>query len=471
MRRIYATLLTGCVLLLAAGCSSVNPRAGFDDVRGEMKKRTGRELHWSRNTVEDPEVEKQTAKLLKDKLTVHEAVQVALLNNPRLQATYEELGVAQADLVEAGLMENPVFEGSMRFDHGARPAVDAAVVENFMSIFMIPLRKEMAKQELRKAKLHVTSRAMDLARRVTTEFYRQQAARQSLEMRRTVRDAAEASHEMAQRLREAGNITKLELSQQRRMYEQARLDLSAAELAVAEGQERLNRLMGLWGEDATWQVGTTLPEVPGQKLDVSDLEKKVVRNSLDIAMARRELEARAAQMGITNVTSVLPELEAGVEGEGESSGHLEVGPALSLPIPIFNQGQPARTKARAELRAQWDEYTGTAIDVRAAARAALQRLRVTRQRAEHYRRVVVPLQDRIMHQTQLRYNGMFLGVFQLLQTKQQQVQTRQRYIEELRNYWIARTEMEYLLAGLMVEGSAVNVSAGGGMEAAGGGGH
>lgn len=264
-------------------------------------------------------------------------------------------------------------------------------------------------------------------------------------------------------------MTDLALSRQRSAHERARLDLSAAELAVAESRERLNTLMGLWGKDTDWTVAPRLPDVPSEGIPLEKLERHAIEKSLELAMTRRKVEAAAGRAGMANVTSIIPELEAGAEGEGEPSGHWQVGPAVSFPVPLFHQGGPARARAGAELRRAWEAYTATAIEVRSAARTARHRLLTTRQRAIYYRDVILPLQKKIMHQTQLRYNGMFVGVFELLQTKQQEIEARRRYIEELRNYWIARTELEQVLNGHMVEGSAVSISAGAGMGSTGGG--
>ena len=100
---------------LLVGCSSVDPAAAFPDVQALAQERVGARLHWIRGTPEDAEVDRKVRELLSTPLSVEAAVQIALLNNRMLQATYEELGVAQAELVQAGLLKNPVFGGMVRF--------------------------------------------------------------------------------------------------------------------------------------------------------------------------------------------------------------------------------------------------------------------------------------------------------------------------------------------------------------------
>jgi len=329
------------------------------------------------------------------------------------------------------------------------------VVDDFMHILMMPLRKRLAATELERTKLMVTSAVMDLAGQVRVAVLSYQADRQMLQMQRTQLDAAEASYEMAQRLRAAGNVTELDVSVKRSLYEQTKIDVSSAEEALQEDRERLNALMGLWGGQTQWDVEGDLPQVPKDPMDLSDLEERAVERSLDLAMSWRDLEVAARQLGIKNVTSVLPQADVGVHAEGDTGSPWAVGPELNLPLPLFDQGGPVRAAARAELRRHWDDYTALAVEVRSGARAARNRLVTARQQAVYYRDVIVPLQEQITHETQLRYNAMFLGVFQLLQAKQQETAVKGRYIEQLRNYWTARVELEQILNGRLAGRTAV----------------
>ncbi len=463
MRRPGAILLSLVLPLFAAGCAHVAVREGFADVRKQVSERTGHEIRWDLGTAEDEQARAAVDKLLAQKLTPDTAVQVALLNNRRLQGVYEQLGIDQADLVQAGLLKNPVFDGSARFVHHDGRQYELVVVDDFIHILTMPLQKRLAAAELERAKLMVTGAVMDLAGQVRTAVLGYQADRQMLSMQRTQLDAAEASYEMAQRLRKAGNVTELDVSVKRSLYEQTRIDVSSAEAALQQDRERLNALMGLWGGQTQWDVDGDLPDVPEQPMDLSDLEKRAVERSLDLAAAWRGLEVAARQLGIKNVTSVLPQADVGVHAEGDTGSPWALGPELSLPLPLFDQGGPVRASARAELRRHWDAYTALAVEVRAAARAARDRLVTARQQAVYYRDVIVPLQEQITRETQLRYNAMFVGVFQLLQAKQQEIAVKGRYIQQLRDYWVARAQLEQILAGRLTGRT------GAGMGMAGGG--
>src|SRR5213080_216306 len=100
-------LLWGTVAL--AGCAHVDPNPAFADLVNTVHLRTGKRVQWNRSSAGDAQAQAAVTSLLSRALTWDSAVQIALLNNHNLQATYEELGIAQADLVEAGLLRNPIF--------------------------------------------------------------------------------------------------------------------------------------------------------------------------------------------------------------------------------------------------------------------------------------------------------------------------------------------------------------------------
>ena len=463
--------------VLTGGCAAVPREAGFPDVERTVAERTGgKRVHWNQGTASDAAVVESVRAMLAQELTADEAVQVALLNNRSLQATYENLMIAQADLVSAGLLRNPVFDAEVKFtEGGGGTGVEMALVQDFIDILYIPLRKRFAAAAFEATKLRVAGEVLALAGEVRAAFYSLQASLQTLDMRRQVAAATGASYELAQRLRAAGNNRELDVANERALYEQAKLDVRAAENQVAQGRERLNQLMGLWGERTNWTVASSrLPDVPADPVTAEDLERRAVVHSLDLAAARREVEQAARAVGIAAPFGLLPEAEAGVAAELEPEGEWALGPAFSLPIPLFNQGQPLVASARAQLRQARELYTATAVEVRSRVRATHESVAAARDRARYYEQVILPLRQQIVEQTQLQYNAMQVGAFQLLLAKQQQIDTGNAYIQALRDYWIARTELDLLLNGRMA-------SLGGGMSEAnsssasparaGGGGH
>jgi outer membrane protein, heavy metal efflux system len=142
---------------------------------------------------------------------------------------------------------------------------------------------------------------------------------------------------------------------------------------------------------------------------------------------------------------LIPALDLGVEAEREEGW--KVGPVLSVPIPLFDQGQARIGRALGELRRAQQEYYALGVRIRAVARAAQDRLQGAQDRALYYRDILLPLQERIVNEAQLQYNAMQIGILQLLRDREQQIETGVAYVEALRDYWLARADLEQLLSG------------------------
>ncbi len=471
MKRYLFFSSFSCALM--TGCASMSPGLGFDAVRQSVADRAGMKVHWNNGSDEDARAAAAVGSLLGQSLTADHAVQVALLNNRELQAVYEELNLAQADVVQAGLLRNPIFSGEVRFaTSGGGAAVVLDLTQDFVSLLYAPLRKGRAEAGFEAAKLRVASVVVDMAGEVRSAFYEYQAAEQTREMRATVLAGTGASHELSKRLRAAGNNRELDVLNEQDLLEQARVNLALAEESVVQARERLNALMGLWGAQTQWRAEARLPSVPAEEPGYESLERRAIEQSLELGIARREIEIAARALGIAKPFGWLTDTEAGVAAERDGDGSWSVGPSLSLPIPLFDQGPGTIGKAQAQLRQASERYYGRAVEIRSRARAAHGVLVSARARAGYYQQVILPLRQQILEQTQLQYNGMQVSAFELLQVKRNQIEAGAGFIEALRDYWIARSKLERIVGGRLtaLEGTGVSalrvISHGGPGEAA-----
>lgn len=452
-----------CLLLLGlTGCASVNLSAGFPEVSAAVEERSATKIVWNRGTELDKEAAEKLRSLLQRKLTADDAVQIAMLNNRDLQAIYTELGVAQADLVQAGLFRNPIFDAAVRFPlSGGPPELALSVVVSFLDALYVPLRKRVAAARFEEAKLRVTGTVLDFVVQVRAAFYVHQANEQMLELRRTIVQALTASLEVSRRLHEAGNITDLDLARDRALAEASKLALRSAEVAARQSREQLNSLLGAWGEEAEWDIDRRLPEIPTQPLQVKGIERIALIRSIDLSNARQRIIAAGQQLGYDRATALIPAMEFGPSAEREEGW--EVGAVLAVPIPLFDQGQARIGRAVAELRRAQQEYYALGVRIRATARAVQERMLGAQDRALYYRDILLPLRERIVNEAQLHYNAMQIGIFQLLRDRELQIETGVAYVEALREYWLARADLEQISSGRLpisngfrVEGMGVN---------------
>ncbi|MSP40334.1 MAG: TolC family protein [Deltaproteobacteria bacterium] len=456
MRRPNGILLAifGAVASLwLSGCVAVDLRAGFTEVSETVGARLGVKPTWNNGTELDRAADEKLRELLRAPLNADAAVQIALLNNRELQALYSDLGVAQADLVQAGLLRNPIFNAAVMFPvTGGRPDLELSVVMSFLDILYLPLRQRVAAARFDAAKSRVVGAVMDLAGQTRAAFYAHQANEQLVDLRRTILQSLDAAGEITQRLYDAGNISALDLLRERALAGSARLQLRGAELAARQSRELLNIRMGVWGGQTAWRNLPRLPEIPAAQ-DGGSIEQLAVTRSLYLVLAQQNIAALGEQLGFDKASALIPELTLGGSAEREASW--QVGPVIELPIPLFDQGQGRVARAAAELRRAQQEYYALAVRMRAEARAAQERFDEARERALYYRDILLPLHERIVNETQLHYNAMQLGPVQLLRAREQQIEVAVGYVEALRDHWLAHNDMEQIAAGRLAESSAM----------------
>lgn len=448
--------LTSSLLLLNA-CATFTPQLGFQDVNEAVSSRTGKYLYWKTGTVADKAVEEVLDKLLAEPLTPDSATQIALLNNNKLQATYQHLGIAQGDLVEAGLLPNFIFSGEIRFPkEGAN--LELSLVQNFIDIFQIPLRKRIAESQFEEAKIEVIDKALGMSYNVRKAFYEYQGSEQLLEMSQTALLALEASRDLARKLHDAGNLTDLDLAQEEVNYETLRIENADLEEQVAQTREDLNALLGLSGQSLNWKIDSRLSDPSTLDRDPTTIEEQAIANNLALARIKQRFVTLTGKLNQAERLRLFGENELGASGAKEAEGTWGFGPAFSFPLPFFNQGQPTIFRTNAELSRQHGLGRDLTTKIQARVRSILKRLKISEARLATYRKTLLPLHTKLVSEAQKRYNAMLLGAFQLLEAKHEQIMAGKDYIRSLKNYWLLRTELESVLSGNLPSGPSVEIA-------------
>lgn len=449
-RRLSASAFVVFTAFALVGCASTSPASAVKDVRGEVERRAGKTVRWNQSSDDDREAERAVDRLLAKDLTADAAVQIALLASPSLQAKLEELSISQADLVQAGMLKNPTFGVGITAweQEHIDPNLFATVEQDFLDLVTLPLRKRVAAAELEATKLEVGDHVLELAAEVRTAFFAAQAAEQVAAMRRLVDEAASTSGELAKRQHEAGNMNDLALGNELSLAAQAKLDRRRAEGEAAVARERVNKLLGLWGKRTAWRAGPKLPELPSAEPPLAHLESRAVAERLDLAASRRNVQSLGYALGLAKTTRWFGTVNVAVEaGRLRHNKKLSFGPSVALEIPLFDQRQAQIAKLEAYHRQGTRELQALAVDVRADVRASRARVLTARGVVEDYGKVVVPLREGVVRASQEQYDAMLLGVYQLIQAKQAEYEAYREYIEALRDYWIARSDLERAVGG------------------------
>lgn len=432
----------GLAIAALAGCASVPADLGRDEVRSLAAERGLDVAEQS-----DEETRGLVDDLLSEPLSADDAVAIALLQNPRLRATYAQLGLAAADVYEAGRLSNPRLSASwLDSDDPAAVAdqVTFGLAQSFTDLLLLRARSRLASGELERVQQVAAGEIIELAADAEAAWFELAGATQIAGMRGAIVKATGASADMAQRFFEAGNLTHLELALERAAASEARLALLDARARVTRERTRLNRLLAL-PADASYEIVSGLPEPPETEDTLKSLVDLAYASRLDLAAKRREVELLADNLGINRRyrwLGALGDVEIGAERERETDGSTLRGPTLALEVPIFNQNADSVTRTEARLALAEAELRTLEVDIGNAVRLAYSEMQTARERLREHAEALVPLREEIVERTQEQVNFMLMGVFELLRAQRQEYDAYHGYLEAVRDYWLARAELE-----------------------------
>ncbi len=444
-------LSAGSLIVLGlAGCASVSPELAFQDVAEDVRSRTGKRIKWDLKGPYQVKSQRLINRRLSRRLTPSAAAQIALLNNKSLQATYASLGIAQADVVQAGLLTNPSLDGEVLWPYKPEAAaanIALGTVFNFISLIWKRHRQAVATSALEETKIKVSGAVIDLASDTYRAYFDYVAARQEVSLLKDVEKTARATLTAAKAIRQAGNSTPLEFEQQQNVLTQIKLDLAIAVAHEAKTRETLNVLMGLTGRQTRhWSAPRRLRPARNSRKRFSDIERRAVNESLNLAELRQRLITLGYTHQLTNKQALIPSLRGGPEWE-KKEDERELGLTFDVTLPIFDQGQARKARSIMEIRQAQDLYWSMGVKVRSAARIARGEFLTAAKTAVYYQRAIIPQQNRLLLATQQQYNAMQRDVFGLVRAKREQILAQRRYISALRAYWRARINLQQILSG------------------------
>ena len=442
-----AAILLG-IALFAAACTPVPKDGDFKAVEGLVAGRLAARVYWYQGGPEDELVRRQGEALLAQPLDLPASVQFALLNNYRLQAEYEDLGVAQADLVQAGLLSNPVFFGKLRPVHGhGKPNSEFGLAAEFIDLLMRPARQRIAAADFSRTKLRVAGSILALTADVSRAWYATQAAQRLVEILAGVHESASASELLARRYQEAGNMSRRELTEQRSVVAEVRAELLAAEGALQARRDRLSALMGIGGSGQHWSLAGTLPELPAADPGAAEMLAGALSGRLDLQEIGEEFRQLDSALEMTRRFRYIGGATVGISTERDTDGSRVTGPDFSVELPLFDQRQAQL--ARLESLRRQSEMRRRALEneVRAEVDSALHRMAAARRLAGHYGSELIPAHEEMLQYLQQEQQYMLVDAFAVLAAHRQLRAARRGYTQAIADYWDARVDLDLAMGG------------------------
>lgn len=423
----------------------------------EVRDRTGAEIRWQRDQNAREEAADTVRKLLKKPLTISSAVQIALLNNRNLQATFEEIGIAKADLIEAVTAPNPSvsFDFDSPLSGGVVTGYAAVIAQELVQILTIPLKKKIAVEQLEAAQLRVAAEILSLVADVKKAYFTVQANQQLISRLKLIQETNATALDLNQRQYAAGNITDLTLLQAQASYSEGRLEIAQTTAALAEHREQFNRLLGVWGEQTDWKIAGDVLPPPAADFSIRNLESLAVFQRLDLQAAHRDLLAAIAALKLNKSTRWVPVLDLGFNVSRDIDGARSLGPSLGAELPIFNRGQARIARGEADLRRTASKLEALAVDIRSEVREKRDKLVSLRDTAKFYHDDLLPTRIKVVNRALLEYNAMQLSPYQLFLVKADELKAERGYIDTSLNYWTTLADLERAVGGTLTPRKSV----------------
>jgi outer membrane protein TolC len=311
----------------------------------------------------------------------------------------------------------------------------------------MPLVQRVEARRLEQVRTTVAMQVLSLAADTRKAWVQAVAAEESVRYSRQVMQAAEAGAELARRMAQVGNFNKLQQAREQGFYADAALNLARAEQRQRATRERLTRLMGLWGTQTAFRLPERLPDLPAQPRDLPEVERTAMAQRLDVAAARSAAEATARNLGLTRAARFVNVLELGLVRNSSNEAPTQKGWEIGFELPLFDGGGARVARAEGVYVQALHRAAETAINARSEVREAYGAYRSAWDIAKHQRDEIVPLKQRISEENLLRYNGMLIGVFELLADARSQIASVNGAIDALRDYWIAHADLDMALVG------------------------
>ena len=430
---------------LLSGCATFSSDGGMDEVHAAVRQRLKQEVMLA--DAQGSELRQRLYELSAQPLGIEEAVQYALLSNRSLRAGFAALGIAEADLVQAGRLPNPRFF-MLYARHDGDYKIEQSFTFNVFSLLAMPQARAVERQRFEQAKRETSLQVLALAQKTRQAWVTAVAAEQSSLYAAQVMQAAEAAVELARRMQRQGNWNKLDQAREQGFYADAALEYAAAREQQRIAREKLASLLGLT-DSTRFTLPQRLPDLPASEEDLLQVQQQAFLQRLDLLAMRDEVDALAKQLGLSRTTRFINVLDIGPARvlEGRRSEAYKKGITLGFELPLFDWGGARVKRAEAIYTEALERTAQMTIDAEAEVRAAYVRYRARYEMARHYQDEIVPLRKRVLQENQLRYNGMLLSVFELLASAREQVGSVNQYINAMRDFWLADAGLTMAITG------------------------
>ena len=449
-RRLKLGTLASAALVLA-GCASVNIDQTLQDTNQQTSSFTQGKLELNRTTAQQQARSKLGSELLAKPLSMDDAVQLALSNSPAVQTLLAQSWMDMAQANQMGRIANPVFTFE-RMRQGDELEIGRLLSFGLLDLLTLPRRQAIAQSRTALVKVQLAANVVDQITQVRQAWVRAVSAQQSLQYAEQINTAAQASAELAKRMQQVGNFTKLQRARQQVFHADAVARLATSRHAVTATREELIRQLGLTEAQASeLKLPDRLPDLPKAPKQPDAINAIAPEQRLDVQIARNQLDMAGKSQGLNLLTSLV-DVELGIRRDtifdnAEGTKSTKRGFELEIRLPIFDWGNAQRDAMNAQSLAAANRYDSAVRGATSQLRESYSAYRTAYDLARHYRDEIVPLRKTMSEENVLRYNGMLIGVFELLAEHRDQIAAVLAAISAEQQFWLADAALSASMTG------------------------
>lgn len=449
-------------LLLATGCTQFDVKDSLSLTNEALPEYTGGNLKLLISEEQRRTARERTDELLSTDLSLASATEIALINSPSIQAMLTEYWADSSAIALSGSIPNPVF-GFERVSSDDELEIERVLAIGLLDLIRLPVMKRKAELRLDANRLALSAQVVEHVSDVRNAWINAVAEQELSDYAEKVFSSAEASAKLAANMEAIGNFNALSRARQQAFYANAATSLTTARHSAFAAREALIRALGLDDRQVElMKLPSRLQDIPDQPITAAELASKGFNNRLDVQMAMADLKASGYAQGLSTFAEITDIEIAGIsetvwnEDERESARGFE----LEIELPIFRSIYKVRDQMNARTLTAANRLENTARTARSHLREAYSGYRASYDLAKHYRDEVVPLQQLISEENLLNYNGMIIGIFDLLADSRTQIEVVQSAIQANRQFWIADAALRSSMVGKPVA-TTVTMSVGG----------
>ena len=384
-------------------------------------------------------------------LTLNQALNLALINNPKLQAAQAMLGISEARIIIAKTLRNPAFVT----DNGtAEKTYRSGIEQTFEIAGKRTKRTNLAKAEKEVVENEIRTVALDLKNNVRRAYIKLFNAQQKFNASNDILNISNELVDIAKKRHLAGDVAELEVIQAENLQVNAKNDLETSMLQINQAFNELNMLTNqALGNDLQLEkpnLNDALISTDGTEKSIDELVNEAYLNRPEIKKIQKSLEASDKMMAVVkanripNLTVALgPDIvTSGGEGATQTGNLTGVFLVGRVDLPIFNRQQGQIKEVEAQIFQQQKELAAMKNQITYELKDTVTKIKINSTKIQLYENEILPKSQSVVEKSRRSFQEGMSNIIIPITAQQSYLNTRFGYIQVLTDYQNSISDLE-----------------------------